>query len=151
MLLVLAGCKKESDVSGPVTRKTVLTPCYGYRDVSLDVLDDELNVLANCDPQYCDGTSSSALDYTSGYFLHPIAGTDWVFNSDEPVSAGDQDELVAQAKNYAVANNPAGYYVESFTFVPVFYYNWPSAVYQAKMKVWVRYRKCTSGGGGGQG
>lgn len=92
----------------------------------------ELNSLVNCMQQECYGTA--AVQTKTNFVL-----SGYTFTSTQIITISDQNAVVADAKNWAGANQPAGYFTAFIQFIPDIITG-PSA---AGIDIKVTYKKCT--------
>lgn len=144
-LLLVSGCVKEQKPSKPVPVSTEKTNCNPWRNVTgyVDLI-DELNGFALCDITSCTGRSH--LLYTSTTQLLQAPMMPYVIPSNYVVSTTEQNDIMASAQAFAIANKPSGYSVSEIHFGYQVIATGPPS--DACISVDVTYRKCFGGGGG---
>ncbi|NOT91356.1 hypothetical protein [Ferruginibacter sp.] len=94
----------------------------------------------NCARIMCKGASNTTVITNS--LLQDINNSIYTFSSVQSISVVIQNKIIAQARNWANANKPAGYAIEIINYIPDIITSSGTITY-AGIDIKVTYKKCT--------
>jgi hypothetical protein len=113
--------------------------CAPWRNVTgYYAMCNELNGVINCAVMFCNGTTT----VKTKFLLEDVNNSLFTFSNNQVINTSLQNQIIAQANSWAIANAPATFSVEYITFSPDIVTSNPTQTY-AGIDIKVYYKKCT--------
>ena len=123
------------------TKKSLIPLCNFRKNVTgYNALCKELNTVRNCDVAICPGIYTT--QSKTQFLLTNSSGSIITYMSNQLITVTEQNNAIAIANNWAVANTPAGFTIRYIKFIPDVVVG--SGITSAGIDIVVTYQHCTA-------